>query len=275
MNSDLTENSTLNTQNDSLLPEMVSVWQETLSWQPNVEQQQLFQRLHELILLGNQQLNLTRITGPIEFWEKHLWDSLRGIAPFLGNSALTTQHSALSTDSALTQHSALSTQHSALNCIDIGTGAGFPGLPVAIAQPNWHITLLDSTRKKIAFLETLLIELGIKNTTTLTGRSEEVGKQRQHREYYDIALIRAVGSASICAEYALPLLKVGGLAILYRGNWTAEENSSLQPTLEWLGGTIESTEQFTTPLSKSVRHCLYLRKIESSNKIKNVKLKIK
>ncbi len=269
MNSDLTENSTLNTQNDSLLPEMVSVWQETLSWQPNVEQQQLFQRLYELILLGNQQLNLTRITGPIEFWEKHLWDSLRGIRDCetgkfkMSDLKLPIEENKVKSDITNRQ------------VIDIGTGAGFPGLPIAIAQPNWNLTLLDSTRKKIAFLETVITELGIKNATTLTGRSEEVGKQRQHRTSYDIALIRAVGSASVCAEYALPLLKVGGLAILYRGNWTAEENSSLQATLERLGGKIESTEQFTTPLSKSVRHCLYLRKIESPNKIKNVKLKRK
>ncbi|WP_242056817.1 16S rRNA (guanine(527)-N(7))-methyltransferase RsmG [Planktothrix sp. FACHB-1355] len=251
---------------------MTSVWQETLNWQPNAEQQQQFQRLYELICRGNQQLNLTRITEPIEFWEKHLWDSLRGIKNELQMANLGWQ---IEEDKMQSETSNVKSQIANPQVIDIGTGAGFPGLPVAIAQPNWQITLLDSTRKKITFLETLLIELGIKNATPLTGRSEELGKQRQHRSSYDIALIRAVGSASICAEYALPLLKVGGLAILYRGNWTDEENSSLQATLERLGGTIESTEQFTTPLSKSVRHCLYLRKIESPNQIKNVKLKIK
>ncbi len=220
-----------------LLPEMAELWQQTLNWQPTAEQQCQFQRLYELILEGNRQLNLTRITDPVEFWEKHLWDSLRGVAPLLPSGVE--------------------------RIIDIGTGAGFPGIPVAIALGNWTVTLLDSTRKKITFLNTLLAQLGIQNATTAIGRAEEVARQPQHRQTYDIALIRAVGSASVCAEYALPLLKIGGLAVLYRGHWTDDEAEALQTALKQLGGVIESTEEFTTPLSQSIRHCLYLRKITS------------
>ena len=230
--------------NDAMLPEMGQIWQQTLKWQPTVEQQRQFQQLYELVLTGNRQLNLTRITDPMEFWEKHLWDSLRGIAPFLEN---------LSPSSPLP----LKTQH----CIDIGTGAGFPGMPIAIAFPHWQVTLLDSTRKKITFLDSLLEQLGLPNATTSIGRAEQISKQPPHRHNYDIALIRAVGSASVCAEYALPFLNIGGLAILYRGNWTEEEGELLQPTIERLGGQLESIEAFTTPLSQSVRHCLYLRKV--------------
>jgi 16S rRNA (guanine527-N7)-methyltransferase len=157
--------------------------------------------------------------------------------------------------------------------IDIGTGAGFPGLPIAIrscgtryaiAQPNWHITLLDSTRKKIAFIETLLSQLEIENASTLIGRAEEVGQQPQHRQAYDIALVRAVAPASVCAEYALPLLKLGGLAILYRGQWTVDETKALEPAVENLGGEIESVEEFTTPVSHSRRACLYIRKVATT-----------
>ncbi|OUL33654.1 16S rRNA (guanine(527)-N(7))-methyltransferase RsmG [Nostoc sp. T09] len=226
-----------------LLPEMAEIWQETLNWQPTAQQQLQFQQLYELILEGNRQLNLTRITEPQEFWEKHLWDSLRGIAP---------------------QQQFLSSLQEGASVIDIGTGAGFPGIPVAIAAPNCKITLLDSTRKKITFLEKILTELALDNAKTLVGRVEEIGQQRQHRQSYDVALIRAVGTASACAEYALPLLKQGGLAVIYRGNWTEEETTDLENAVSQLGGVIEAIAQFATPLSKSIRHCLYLRKVATT-----------
>ena len=219
-----------------MLPQMVD-WQH-LNWQPNAEQQLQFQRLYELIIKANQTLNLTRITEPLDFWEKHLWDSLRGIMPLLKDEV----------------------EPSAFKIVDIGSGAGFPGIPAAIALPDSQVTLLDSTRKKIAFLDSLIAELGIGNVNTVTGRAEVVGKESQHRQAYDIALIRAVGSASVCAEYALPFLKSGGLAVLYRGNWTTEEAETLQNTVKRLGGAIKKVEEFTTPLSNSIRHCVYIRK---------------
>ena len=234
---------TMNT-DKRLLPEMTDSWQH-LNWQPTAAQQLQFQRLYELVLEGNRQLNLTRITEPLEFWEKHLWDSLRGIAPLL--SIETPQNGA------------------SLQAIDIGTGAGFPGIPVAIALNHCTVTLLDSTRKKIAFLQTLLTDLSIQNANTAISRAEEVGQMPQYRQIYDLALVRAVGSASVCAEYALPLLKIGGLAVLYRGHWTSEEQEALPSAVEQLGGIVESIEEFTTPLSQSVRHCLYLRKIASTS----------
>ncbi|MBD2062681.1 16S rRNA (guanine(527)-N(7))-methyltransferase RsmG [Funiculus sociatus GB2-A5] len=222
-----------------ILPEMADVWQQTLGWQPDSEQQKLFQQLYELILAGNRQLNLTRITSPEEFWEKHLWDSLRGIF-----SQKSEKIAGLSG-----------------KAIDIGTGAGFPGIPIAIAFPNYTVSLLDATRKKIAFLENTTSELGLTNVNTITGRAEEIGQYPSDRNAYNLALIRAVAEPSVCAEYALPLLKRGGLAILYRGQWTTEENDTLQPALEKLGGIVESIEEFTTPCSGSIRHCLYLRKV--------------
>ena len=231
-----------------LLPEMADLWQQTMNWQPTAQQQCQFQRLYELTLEGNRQLNLTRITDPLEFWEKHLWDSLRGIASLLPTPVET---------------KVTSSQQPMQRVIDIGTGAGFPGVPVAIAMEPWTVTLLDSTRKKITFLNTLLAQLGIQNATTLIGRAEMVSKQLQHRQTYDVALVRAVGSADLCAEYSLPLLKVGGLAVLYRGHWTDAEAEALQGAVEQLGGAIEATEEFTTPLSQSIRHCLYIRKVKT------------
>jgi len=235
------------------LPEMGAVWQETLHWQPTTHQQQQLQRLYELILDGNRQLNLTRITEPTEFWEKHLWDSLRGIAPFLKEAEGRRQEEK-------EPNSSLLPLPSSFKVIDIGTGGGFPGIPAAIACPDWQVTLLDSTQKKITFLQTLATTLGLENIKTLINRAEDVGQLPQHREAYDLALIRAVGSASVCAEYALPLLKLEGQAVLYRGQWTVEDTEALRPAVAQLGGAIAAIEECSTPVSQSMRHCLYLRK---------------
>ena len=221
-----------------LLPEMKSRWLDTLGWQPSDHQQQIFQTLYERILAGNQRLNLTRITDPEEFWEKHLWDSIRGIVPWLlGNRP-----------------------H--LKIMDIGTGAGFPGLPIAIVIPEAEVTLLDSTGKKVVFLEQLVAELGIKNGVPIVGRVEAIAQKSEHRQVYDWVTLRAVAAASVCAEYSLPLLKIGGTAILYRGQWTEAEGRDLQGAIGQLGGVVESVEAFVTPLSESVRHCVYLRKVK-------------
>ncbi|MBF2020767.1 MAG: 16S rRNA (guanine(527)-N(7))-methyltransferase RsmG [Hydrococcus sp. C42_A2020_068] len=226
------------------LPILGEVWQTTLGWQPNKKQQEQFQKLYEEIIIGNRQFNLTRITEPREFWEKHLWDSLAGLNGLgIANELEAGQP---------------------LYVIDIGTGAGFPGIPIAIALPFWIVTLLDSTRKKMVFLSGLITKLDLKNIQTLIGRAEEIGQNPLHRQAYDLALIRAVGEATVCAEYALPLLKIGGLAILYRGHWDEKDNLSLQLAAEKLGGKIERVTEFVTPLSQSIRHCIYLRKMLST-----------
>lgn len=223
------------------LPEMVEVWQKTLNWQPTNDQQNQLQKLYELVIEANRYVNLTRITEASEFWEKHLWDSLRGVAP---------------------KQDFIDSLHPGASVIDIGTGAGFPGLPIAIIFPNSQVTLLDSTRKKINFIDSVLTDLPLINAKTIVGRVEEIGQEGKHRENYDLAVIRAVGSVSACAEYSLPLVKKGGLAVIYRGSWTKEENQSLENAVHHLGGEVELIDEFTTPLSNSIRHCLYLRKVK-------------
>lgn len=222
---------------------MMDIWERTLDWKPSPQQQELFQRLYELIIEGNRQLNLTRITEPEDFWEKHLWDSLRGVKFLISQQ---------------------NREDKEINLIDLGTGAGFPGIPVAIAVKNCTVNLVDSTKKKINFIDSILPELDLNNVFATTCRAEEIGRESQHRETYDIALIRAVASASACAEYTLPLLKQQGLAVIYRGNLTEEEITNMENAVEQLGGVIESIEQFNTPISNSDRHCLYLRKVAST-----------
>jgi 16S rRNA (guanine527-N7)-methyltransferase len=214
--------------------------QDTLPWQPSLAQLQQMGELYAGICAGNQRLNLTRITTLENFWEKHLWDSLAAIAPDFEPTPAT-------------------------KLIDVGTGGGFPAFPLAIAFPDWEIALLDSTRKKINFLNELSQQLQF-NTCGLAERAETVGHHPSHRAQYDLATVRAIGKASICVEYALPLLKVGGLAILYRGQWSPEETATLAPAIAQCGGLLENVRSFSTPLTQSQRTCLYIRKTEPTKK---------
>ena len=224
------------------LPQMDEVWLQTLNWQPSETQNQLFQQVYQEVLEGNRLQNLTRITTPEDFWEKHLWDSLSGI---VGLQDILTQK---------------------LQIIDIGTGAGFPGIPLAIAFPHWQITLLDSTRKKIAFVNDTIAKLQLKNATGITARAEALGRVPGDRASYDLALVRAVSKPSVCAEYSLPFVKKGGLAVLYRGHWSEEDTESLAAAAAQLGGKIERVHRWETPVSKGIRHCVYLRKHSATAK---------
>jgi 16S rRNA (guanine527-N7)-methyltransferase len=221
------------------LPQMTEIWRQTLDWCPSPDHQKQFQKLLTQLWQHNQAVNLTRITEPEVFWEKHLWDSLWGI-----NAWLTPSVSSL-----------------AINVVDIGTGGGFPGIPVAITQPHWQMTLLEATRKKVTCLDQLCKSLVLPRTRAVCERAEVFGHKPEERAQYDLALIRAVGPASSCAEYALPLLRLQGTAILYRGQWTTSEEQILRQASSALGGELVEVRNITTPLTHSQRHCLYLRKV--------------
>jgi 16S rRNA (guanine527-N7)-methyltransferase len=236
---------------DTELPDYPQVWQQTLDWQPTPQQQQQFGCLYRSILRGNQVLNLTRITDPQEFWEKHLWDSLSGIADYLSPAE--------------------SKSSSGWSVIDIGTGVGFPGLAVAIARPDWQVTLLDATRKKITFLESLLADLGqnnlgLNNVALVCDRAEQLKRQPLSAREFDLALARAVGGATLCAEYALPLLKANGTAILYRGQWSENDTLALELALQRLPGKLTLVRPWRTPFTQGDRHCLYLSKRTALNR---------
>jgi 16S rRNA (guanine527-N7)-methyltransferase len=220
----------------TLLPLMTELWQETLGWLPNADQQELFNQFYQQILVGNQQFNLTRITEITEFWEKHLWDSLWGIKPLLALPATPRK------------------------IIDIGTGAGVPGIPISIALPDSQVVLLDSTQKKIRFLDELITKLKLPNVTTLLGRAEQINQQANHCYQYDLVTVRAVAKIDVCVKYSLPFLNANGLAILYRGNWTEEEATQLEHILPSYKAEIAEITSFTTPLTQGTRHCIYLKR---------------
>ena len=220
------------------LPHYPDHWQASLNWQPDTRLLQQFQALYDALQQANQQLNLTRITAPEDFWEKHLWDSLQGVGAWLTVPLSSPQR-----------------------VIDIGTGGGFPGLPVALVFPQWSITLLDATQKKIAALTDLYQALGLSNVVARAQRVEALAHQPDQRETYDLALLRAITGANTSAEYALPLLKLGGQAVLYRGQWSRAEEASLAAILPGLGGEIAAVQASTTPLTGALRHNILLSKV--------------
>lgn len=207
-------------------------WQSTLNWSPNLDQIAQFEKLYDLVLEGNSKQNLTRITEPDDFWEKHLWDSLRGVLAFWDRENI--------------------------KVIDIGTGAGFPGLPIAIARPSWQVTLVDSKQKKVAFVEETIQTLGLSNAIAQAGRGEDINKLSAYKKNYDLAVVRAVGKPDICADYCLPFLKRSGIAVLYRGQWLPEESEQLDIFCEQEGLEVVKQDRFQTPLTEGIRHSVYL-----------------
>lgn len=240
------------------LPELADRWRSTLNWCPSPTQQQQFVAIYQAIVQANQFLNLTRLTTPTDFWEKHLWDSLSGLSFFFPNPL---DPSGTSPDRSPDRSTPpLDTLPQPRRIIDIGTGGGFPGLPAAVLWPDSTVTLLDATRKKVAFLEGLIERLNLATVTALVGRAEAVGQADGQRESYDLALVRAVGGVTICAEYALPLVRRGGYAVLYRGQWSEAEEESLRSAALDLGGVITAVKPLTTPLTGAMRHCILLKK---------------
>jgi 16S rRNA (guanine527-N7)-methyltransferase len=207
-------------------------WQSTLNWSPNSDQIAQFEKLYDLVIEGNSKQNLTRITAPDDFWEKHLWDSLRGVLAYWDRENI--------------------------KVIDIGTGAGFPGLPIAIAKPSWQVTLVDSKQKKVAFVEQTIQDLQLTNAIAQVGRVEDLNQISSHKKKYDLAVVRAVGKPDICASYCLPFLKKSGTAILYRGQWLPEESEQLDIFCEEQRLQVVKQDRFQTPITASVRHSVYL-----------------
>lgn len=166
---------------------------------PELTEKQLmqFQTYYELLTDWNTRMNLTAITEEAEVAEKHFYDSLAA-APLIPNGA---------------------------RCVDVGTGAGFPGVPLMILRDDITVTLLDGLNKRLVFLETVLKELGLSNRAVLYhARAEDAGQNPAHRGKYDVALTRAVANLSVLLELTVPLLKTGGKSICYKGD--AEEETA-------------------------------------------------
>jgi len=175
---------------------------------------------HELIT-WNERFNLTGITDPQQIYLKHFLDSL-SCWPEL-SAALP------------------------VRVIDVGTGAGFPGLPLKILQPEIQLTLLEATAKKTAFLEHIVQVLRLEGVTVLLQRAEQAGQQPEHREAYDWALARAVAGLPVLVEYLLPFLRLGGKAIAQKGETGPAEAQGAERALSLLGGRINQVVPLELP----------------------------
>ena len=145
--------------------------------------------------------------------------------------------------------------------IDVGTGAGFPGMPLLILRPDLEMTFLDALNKRITVLDDALKRLGL-TATTLHARAEEAGRDKMHREQYDTVISRAVANLTALCEYCLPFVKVGGRMIAYKGPDADNELTAAQSAISKLGAEVERVERFALPGGEE-RNLIFLRKIAS------------
>lgn len=153
------------------------------------------------------------------------------------------------------------------NIIDVGTGAGFPGIPIAINKENVKITLLDALNKRILFLEEIINKLSLKNAVTVHGRAEDFARNKNYREMFDVAVSRAVANLSTLLEYLMPLVKVGGKCICMKGSDINEELKEAKFAINVLGGKIEKIDNFYLPNSDIKRNIIIIKKIKEISKV--------
>ena len=190
-----------------------------------------------LLLEKNQVMNLTAITEPREVATLHLLDSL-----------------AVAAAGELTKK----------KVIDVGTGAGFPGVPLAIALPNASLTLLDSLGKRVTFLEETCRTLGLQNVTCVHARAEEFAAA--HRESYDVAVSRAVAALPVLCELCLPLVKVGGVFLAMKSSHSQEETEQAAKAISLLGGKLEDVTDYSIPTTDVTHRLLVIRKLSPTPK---------
>lgn len=150
--------------------------------------------------------------------------------------------------------------------IDIGTGAGFPGIPLKIVFPHLRVTLLDSLNKRIKFLNCVIDELGLTDITALHGRAEDFAKKEEYREQYDLCVSRAVANLSTLSEYCIPYVKKNGLFISYKSGDIDEELKKSEKAITILGGKQEEAKKFNLPGSDIGRSLIKIRKIKNTPK---------
>jgi len=186
-------------------------------------QREQFEEYYRLLIAANQRFNLTTVTAYEEVQRRHFGESL-AVAAALYRAGLLRPGQAA-------------------RAIDLGAGAGFPGLPVKIAHPTLRLTLLESAAKKTAFLEEVVQRLALQDAAVVTGRAESAAHEPTHREAYDLALARAVASLPVLVELALPFLRLGGVLAAPKGSRAAQEVAAAAPALLACGGHILSAER--------------------------------
>lgn len=197
-----------------------------------------FLMYYELLVEWNKVMNLTAITEYKQVVEKHFVDSI-SLIHVLDKQYLYDNNKSM---------------------IDIGTGAGFPGIPLKIVFPNLRVTLLDSLNKRITFLNEVIKKLKLENIETIHGRAEDYAKQIKYRERYDICVSRAVANLATLSEYCLPYTKEKGFFISYKSDHVDEEIENSKNAIKMLGGKIEKIEKFILPDTDIKRAIIKIKK---------------
>ncbi len=196
------------------------------------EQLQKFYKYMNMLIEWNKKINLTAIIEPKEIILKHFMDSLTILKYVNDNEKM----------------------------LDVGTGAGFPGIPIKIMNSNMEITLLDSLNKRINFLNEVINKLELKNISAIHSRIEDYGKNNKYREKYDIVTSRAVANLATLSEYMLPMLKIKGKSICMKGSDIKEEVKNSKRAIDILGGEIVNIEELVLPKSDNRRKLIIIEK---------------
>jgi 16S rRNA (guanine527-N7)-methyltransferase len=205
-----------------------------LGWQPSPAQLQQLEALQAELRSWNKRVNLTRLVEGDDYWIAQVFDSLWPLAPWLGSSE-------------------------PLRVIDIGTGGGFPGLAAAIALPGAQLTLVDSVGRKLEAVRAMAEAIGLADRVALRcERAERSGQQRGQRGAHQLALARAVAAAPVVAEYLVPLLAPEGRALLYRGQWSPQDQGALERALSPLKAVISRQQQRELPAGRGTRTLIEL-----------------
>lgn len=203
-------------------------------------QKQQFNKYYELLTEWNKVMNLTGITEYDEVNEKHFVDSLAIVKAVDMNGVS--------------------------SVIDIGTGAGFPGIPLKIAFPQLHVVLLDSLNKRIKFLDAVIEELGLEDIITLHGRAEDYARKEEYREKFDLCVSRAVANLATLSEYCIPYIRVGGIFISYKSGNIEDELNASKKAVNVLGGSLEDTVKFQLPGTEIGRSFVKVKKNKNTAK---------
>lgn len=191
-----------------------------------------------ILLEWNEKINLTALTSQDDIIIKHFVDSLT-ILKYLNK------------DDAI---------------VDVGTGAGFPGIPISIMKNDIDMTLMDSLNKRINFLNDVKKRINLDNVKTLHIRAEDMGQMNEYREKFDVATSRAVANLNVLAEYLIPLVKIGGKIVCMKGSNSEEEIENAKEAINILGGEIEKIEEFYLPETDMKRTIIIIKKIKLTNK---------